>query len=192
TRVLMRALRRLRIPTLIFVNKTDRAGAHPGRALADIAERLAPGAVAMGSVSGAGTRECAFRPYGADGHAFTARLAQVPAGPDEALLAAYVQDEAALPYRRLRRDLARQARRGLVHPVFFGSAITGAGVADLATGITGLLPAGRGDATGPASGSVFKVERGPAGEKIAYVRMFSGALRVRDRLPGGRGGPGSN
>jgi ribosomal protection tetracycline resistance protein len=195
TRVLMRALRRLRIPTVIFVNKTDRAGAHPGRVLADIAERLTPAVVAMGSVCGAGTRGCAFRPYGADDNPFTARLAEVLAEHDEALLAAYVRDEAALPYRRLRRELARQAGRCLVHPVFFGSAITGAGVAELATGITGLLPAGRGDATGLASGTVFKVERGPAGEKIAYVRMFSGALRVRDRLPPGHRGPpppGSN
>ena len=30
TRVLMRALQRLRVPTLIFVNKTDRAGARAG------------------------------------------------------------------------------------------------------------------------------------------------------------------
>jgi ribosomal protection tetracycline resistance protein len=187
TRVLMRALRRLRIPTLIFVNKTDRAGADPGRVLADIAERLTPAVVAMGSVSGAGTRGCAFRPYGADDKAFTARLAEVLAEHDEALLAAYVADEAALPYRRLRRELARQARRSLVHPVFFGSAITGAGAAELAAGITGLLPAAQGDATGPVSGTVFKVERGPAGEKIAYVRMFSGPLRVRDRLPPGHG-----
>src|SRR5499433_2294852 len=188
TRVLMRALRRLRIPTLIFVNKTDRAGARPERVLADIADRLTPAVVAMGSVSGPGTRGCAFRPYGPDDKAFTARLAEVLAEHDEALLAAYVQDETALPYRRLRRELARQAGRCLVHPVFFGSAITGAGVAELTAGITALLPTARGNATGPASGTVFKVERGPAGEKIAYVRMFSGALRVRDRLPSVRGG----
>jgi len=187
-RVLMRALRRLRIPTLIFVNKTDRAGARPERVLADIADRLTPAVVAKGSVSGPGTRGCAFRPYGPDDKAFTARLAEVLAEHDEALLAAYVQDETALPYRRLRRELARQAGRCLVHPAFFGSAITGAGVAELTAGITALLPTARGDATGPASGTVFKVERGPAGEKIAYVRMFSGALRVRDRLPSGRGG----
>ena len=195
TRVLMRALRRLRIPTLIFVNKTDRAGARPERVLADIADRLTPAVVAMGSVSGPGTRGCAFRPYGPDDKAFTARLAEVLAEHDEALLAAYVQDETALPYRRLRRELARQAGRCLVHPVFFGSAITGAGVAELTAGITALLPTARGDATGPASGTVFKVERGPAGEKIAYVRMFSGALRVRDRLPSGheaRPAPGRN
>ena len=185
TRVLMRALRRLRIPTIIFVNKTDRAGAGPGRVLAEIAERLTPAVVAMGSVSGAGTRGCAFRPYGADDKAFTARLAEALAEHDEALLAAYVRDEAALPYRRLRRELARQARRCLVHPVFFGSAITGAGVAELTAGLTRFLPATHGDVAGPVSGTVFKVERGPAGEKIAYVRMFSGALHVRDRLPPG-------
>src|SRR5882724_13569586 len=37
TRVLMRTLRRLHIPTLIFVNKIDRAGAHAGRVLQSIA-----------------------------------------------------------------------------------------------------------------------------------------------------------
>ena len=36
--------------------------------------------------------------------------------------------------------------------------------------------------TARVSGTVFKVERGPAGEKIAYVRMFSGTVRTRDRL----------
>jgi ribosomal protection tetracycline resistance protein len=34
----------------------------------------------------------------------------------------------------------------------------------------------------PLSASVFKVERGPAGEKIAYTRMFAGTLRPRDRV----------
>ncbi len=157
TRVLMRALRRLRIPTVIFVNKTDRAGAHTGRVLAGIAERLTPAVVAMGSVTGLGTPGCEFRPYGADDAGFTARLAEVLAEHDEALLADYVADETGLSYPRLRRQLAAQARRCLVHPVFFGSAITGAGVAELTTGLTWLLPATRGDAAGPVSGTVFKV-----------------------------------
>src|SRR5438309_10766778 len=39
-RVLMRTLRRLGIPALIFVNKIDRGGAHAERALADIARKL--------------------------------------------------------------------------------------------------------------------------------------------------------
>jgi ribosomal protection tetracycline resistance protein len=53
-------------------------------------------------------------------------------------------------------------------------------------GIAELLPAAEGDAEGPVSGTVFKVERGSAGEKIAYVRVFSGTVRTRDRLRFGR------
>ena len=48
-------------------------------------------------------------------------------------------------------------------------------------GIAELLPAVGGDPDGPVSGSVFKIERGARGEKIAYVRMFSGT--VRDARP---------
>src|SRR6058998_2934381 len=54
TRVLMRALERLRIPTLMFVNKVDRMGADCGRVLNEISERLTPATVAMASVSGEG------------------------------------------------------------------------------------------------------------------------------------------
>ena len=53
-------------------------------------------------------------------------------------------------------------------------------------GLAELLPAGTGDAAGPVSGRVFKIERGPGGEKLAYVRMFSGTVRTRDRLRFGR------
>ena len=75
-----------------------------------------------------------------------------------------------------------------MHPVFFGSAITGAGVDSLMAGIAELLPAAAATPTARSSGSVFKIERGPAGEKIAYVRMFSGTVRTRDRLHFGRDG----
>src|SRR5476649_2318914 len=40
TRMLMRTLRRLHIPTLMFVNKIDRMGANPLATLGGIAERL--------------------------------------------------------------------------------------------------------------------------------------------------------
>ena len=73
-----------------------------------------------------------------------------------------------------------------MHPVFFGSAITGAGVESLMAGIAELLPAAEGRRRRPVSGTVFKIERGPAGEKIAYVRMFSGTVRARERLRFGR------
>ncbi|WP_329311213.1 translation factor GTPase family protein [Streptomyces sp. NBC_01262] len=190
TRVLMRALRRLRIPTLVFVNKIDRRGARYEDSLRGIAEKLAPAAIAMGTADGLGTSGARFTPYDRTDAGFTARLAELLADHDDALLAAYVEDDGAVPYDRLRAQLAAQTGRALVHPVYFGSAITGAGVDALTAGIRELLPAARGDADGPVSGTVFKVERGAAGEKIAYVRMFSGTVRTRDRVPFGQAGEG--
>ncbi|MFC7760306.1 hypothetical protein ACFQY4_21460 [Catellatospora bangladeshensis] len=74
--------------------------------------------------------------------------------------------------------------------MYFGSAVTGAGVPELMSAVTRLLPTAAGDPAALPSGSVFKVERGPAGEKVAYVRMFDGTVRVRDRLPFGEGRSG--
>jgi len=182
TRVLMRTLQRLHIPTLIFVNKIDRGGAQYERVLRDIAEKLTPAIIPMGSARDLGTRSPGFAPFGPADGAFTARLAELLAEHDDAFLAAYLDDEKAVSYSRLRGELAAQSRQALVHPVFFGSAITGAGVDALTAGIAELLPATEGDVDGPVSGTIFKVERGPAGEKIAYVRMFSGTVRTRDRL----------
>ena len=89
----------------------------------------------------------------------------------------------AVTYPRLRTELAAQTAHATVHPVFLGSAITGAGVDALMAGLVELLPAAEGDAAAPASGRVFKIERGAAGEKLAYVRMFAGIVHVRDRVP---------
>ena len=182
TRVLMRTLQRLRIPTLIFVNKIDRGGAQDEAVLQDISEKLTPAIIAMGSTRDLGTRPSDFTPYGAADSAFAARLADVLAERDEALLAAYVDDQRSVRYPQLRGELVVQTKQALVHPIFFGSAITGAGVDSLMAGIAELLPAAEGDVDGPVSGSVFKVDRGPSGERIAYVRMFSGTIRTRDRL----------
>jgi ribosomal protection tetracycline resistance protein len=186
TRVLMRTLQRLRIPTLIFVNKIDRAGAQYEPVLKSIADKLSSAIVPMGSTGGLGTRAATFTPYGpSDPYG---DLLEVLAENDDQLLQTFVENEKALSYDALHSLLAKQTKRALVHPVYFGSAITGAGTDALTEGIRELLPVADGNADGPPEGAVFKVERGPAGEKIAYVRMFSGTAHVRERLRFGRGG----
>jgi ribosomal protection tetracycline resistance protein len=187
TRVLWRAVQRLGVPALFFVNKIDRRGAARDRLLDDIAARLTPAIVPMGSVNGLGTRGAAFIQSGIQSGTGGSRLAEVLADHDDAVLAAYLDGTATMPAGWLRGKLAGQVRDCLVHPVYFGSAITGAGVDALRQGLAGLLPTADGDADGPVSGRVFKIERGAAGEKICYVRLFAGAISVRDRVRFGRG-----
>jgi ribosomal protection tetracycline resistance protein len=182
TRILMRSLERLRIPALLFVNKIDRVGARPDGVLDEISRRLNVAVVAMGRVEAAGSRDARFITSGEDEAGFAASLAELLAERDDGLLAAYMRDDAGVAYDRLRAVLAVQTRQAQVHPVFFGSAITGAGVEQLMAGIAELLPASAGDEDGPVSGRIFKIERGRNAEKIAYVRMFSGTVRIRDRL----------
>ncbi len=184
TRLLMRALQRLRIPTLVFVNKIDRAGAGDERVLRDISERLTTAIVPMGAPHELGTRAATFTLSSAEDPAFRERLGEVLAERDEGIMAAYVESD--MQSAELGDALAVQTKRAKVHPVFFGSAVTGAGVDSLMKGIAELLPASAGDPDGPVSGTVFKIERAPNGEKIAYVRMFSGTIHTRDRLQFGR------
>jgi ribosomal protection tetracycline resistance protein len=187
TRILMRSLQRLGIPALLFVNKVDRPGARPDGVLRDMARRLRITAFAMGRVTGAGTPGARVTASGAGDAGFATGLAELLAEHSDRLLARYVHNEAGIRYDQLRTELAVQARRGQVYPVFFGSAITGAGIAPLTAGIAELLPAPAGDPGGLLSGTIFKIERGRRAEKIAYVRMFSGTIRVRDRLQAGSG-----
>ena len=173
TPLLFRALQRLRVPTLIFVNKVDRAGADPDRVVAAMRRRLSSGVVPAASTDAA------------------SRIARIEtlAEHDEGVLAAYLDDDASLDDDRLRIALATQTRAILAYPVFFGSAALGIGIDDLLAGIEGLLgvvPADT-DPDDDVYGRVFKIERTPSGERVAYVRLFAGTLRPRQRVRVGGG-----
>jgi ribosomal protection tetracycline resistance protein len=181
TRILMRALQRLRVPTLLFVNKIDRAGADVDRVLDAIRTRLTPDILPMGVAAGLGSRAATFTAYRPDDADFRERETVALAEHDDALLTAYVEGRGRTP-EQLLAVAAAQTRAAVLHPVFAGSAATGAGVPELMAGIARFLPRAEGCSDGEPSGRVFKVERGTAGEKVAYVRMFAGAVRTRQRL----------
>ncbi|MFD7159592.1 GTP-binding protein [Kribbella sp. NPDC059898] len=189
TRILMRALQRLRVPTLLFVNKIDRVGADLDRVVAAVRTRLSPDVLVMGQVRQAGSRAAEFCVSRYDDPAFAERATTTLAEHDEPLLRGYV-DGAVVSAGRLRTAISAQTTAGLLHPVFAGSAATGAGVGDLMASLSTLLPTASGYAEDAVSARVFKVERGSGGEKVAYLRMLRGTVRPRQllELPGGRSG----
>jgi ribosomal protection tetracycline resistance protein len=178
SRRLMKTLRRLRVPTLVFVNKIDRLGARDAELVADVRRLLTPDVVPVDAVVDLGTRRARTVPAELD--------AELLADHDDAVLAALVADRRPSA-AELWTSLGGLTAGAVVHPLFFGSALSGEGVPRLLEGIRDLLPRAGGDPeAGEPSGTVFAIERGRAGEKTAYVRLREGTLRNRDKVLGGQ------
>jgi ribosomal protection tetracycline resistance protein len=180
TRVLMKILRTLRLPTLIFVNKIDRVGARGDELIADIVRLLTPHVAPLGLVRGIGTPAAEFIRHSHRDPAFQAALAAVLAEHDDALLADLVEDVTPST-ARLWAALQAQTAAALVYPLVLGCALSGAGVATLLDGIRQVLP----PAPAPEDrlrGRVFAIERLASGDKVAYIRSYGGQLRVRQRI----------
>ena len=155
TLVLMRALQRLRIPTLFFVNKTDRAGADVDRVVDELRARLGASPIALWAID----------------------LEQLAEHDDE-LLATYLDADEFDAVSAL----ADLTRRAVVQPVLHGSALTGEGVDALRAAIAQLLPTSSGDSEASLDAVVFKIDRGAKGERVAWMRLFSGTVHIRDRI----------
>jgi ribosomal protection tetracycline resistance protein len=182
TRVLMRALRRLEVPTLIFVNKIDRAGAAEEPILREIETRLTPSIAVMGSTTDLGMSSARFERWAEHDDAAWRRLAEVLAEHDDRILETLVTPDERLSVPDLIKQLAAQTRRSLISPVLFGSAITGAGLDALMAGIAGLLGEADGDPEDPLDAIAFKIGRGDRGDQFAYVRVRAGTMRLRERV----------
>lgn len=178
TVVLWRAIRRLGLPVLIFINKIDRAGADPQQVVDELRSRLAdPTEVGLVVLSRAdrvgvtGARVCTVD------EATDSNL-EVLADRDPRVL----QD--AVEHDRPDQVLAERSVRqlwadGAVAPVLMGSALTGAGVPELITLLGRFLV--RPPGSDVLSGVVFKIENDDH-SRVVWARIFSGALGVRDRL----------
>lgn len=183
TRVLMRSLKRMGLPTLIFVNKIDRMGARYDDLLGDIRHRIAPVIMPMERVTDLGTRNAAVvsRSFD-DDDTFRVEVGELLADRDDELLGRIVND--SMPTgREIRAVLEQQTVASFVHPVFFGSALSGAGISELIDGVRTLLqPRQASSGRECLHGTVFAIDRTSRGEKVAYLRLFSGRLIERQRV----------
>ncbi|OZM82458.1 translation factor GTPase family protein [Pseudonocardia sp. MH-G8] len=181
TRVLMRTLRAMRLPTLLFANKIDRAGARDDELLAEVRRTVAPHAIMMTRTRDLGTAAATVVAESLDEPEARARITEVLAETDDRVLARVV-DGPPLTAREVTAALVAGTATGRVQPLYSGSALSGAGVRTLVEGVVALVPPAPVPVGGPARGTVFAVERTPSGEKLVYLRLFAGEVAVRERL----------
>lgn len=181
------ALRKLAIPTLVFVNKMDRVGADPETLLLEIHKFLSPDIVPVQLPLG---REQEFTgaielledaPMDVAGNKARIRLFEHLAERDETLLESYLNGDAIslAQWRNCAVELAKSAK---LFPLVYGAAAKGIGIESLLDVMIHYLPLAGGDAEAPLSGIVFKIERDKSMGRMAYVRLYQGSLRNRDNV----------
>jgi ribosomal protection tetracycline resistance protein len=180
TRVLIRILERLGIPFVIFANKVDRVGAAYAETMDALRDALAGDAVTVTEPVDLGSRAAGTRRR--SGPEFVEELVDRLSAYDDVLLRQYVDGSRPVSESEALTALARQTEKGRMHPVVFGAALTGLGVEDVSEAIVRYLPPTASKCSDPLHASVFKIERGAAGHKLAYARLHAGTLTSRDHV----------
>ena len=181
TEVLWEALEKLGIPTLLFLNKLDRAGAEPRQLLQELAERFSPALVVMEGWESPQTRGCRVSPLDWEHGPLNDSLTELAVDWAPEAEACFLEDR-PVPVPVLREALKANIAAREAFPVYLGAAALGVGIRELLDGID-LLPQAARREDGPLSGLVYKVEHHKGMGKAAHVRLFSGAIANRDPLP---------
>ncbi|WP_195269762.1 TetM/TetW/TetO/TetS family tetracycline resistance ribosomal protection protein [Eubacterium sp. 1001713B170207_170306_E7] len=166
TETLWKLLRRYGVPTLVFINKTDREGA-------DV-----PGV--MKALERKCSSDCLlFTGHYEEGLMETA-LAEAVAERDEALLEVYL-DEGYQP-EVWQKALRRLFKETEIFPVFVGSALNDTGIEPFIKAMTELLHNEENPEEQPFSGQVYKILHDSAGSRLSFVKVTAGRLRVKDEV----------
>jgi len=161
-------LQELRLPRIIFINKTDKEGAEVQKIISDIKSSLSKKAVLLNSPN-------------------SEELVELVAETDDQLLEKYLS-EGKLTSEEITIGLRRAVIEAKVFPIISGSAATDAGIEELLKGINDYLASPeerpslevegqiKVSPDAPFSGFVFKSIFDPYVGQLSLLRIFSGKL----------------
>ena len=173
TRILFHALRKMNIPTVIFINKIDQAGVDLQSVVQSVRDKLSADIIIKQTVSL--SPEIVLE-ENTDIEAWDAVIEN-----NDKLLEKYIAGE-PISREKLVREEQRRVQDASLFPVYYGSAKKGLGIQPLTDAVTGLFqPIGE-QGSAALCGSVFKVEYTDCGQRRVYLRLYSGTLRLRDTV----------
>ena len=176
TRVLFHALRKMKIPTIIFINKIDQEGFVPAQTYQNIREKLTEDMMVMQEVH-------LFSELTLSDVADFEKWDAVIAGNDD-LLEKYLSG-APLTLRELQEEIKRRVQQGTFFPVYHGSAKENIGTKELLDVITDIFSSKTDNCQSELCGYVFKVVALPNGrpcENRIIEKEFS-LLKEKAGLP---------
>ena len=173
TRVLFHALQKMKIPTIIFVNKIDQEGIDLQSVYQNIREKLSGDVMVMQDVSL--TPEVSLTDI-----EDIEKWDSVVAGNDE-LLEKYIAGE-PLKIQDLQREKCRRIQNGSLFPIYHGSAKNNIGTEKLIEVIAETFVPETENSQSKLCGYVFKIEYTDQKKRLSYLRLYHGTLHLRDTL----------
>lgn len=190
TEVIWNALSEMNIPTLIFINKIDRAGADINIVLEQIKSRMTKKSVPIQYVIGQGEKEPAVIGFTDEldkvlHESIIKKLredmCEILAEDNENLLEKIVNDK-RITTLEIEEALGNSAADGKVFPIMFGAALKGVGIDFVLDAVNKYLPSPHIEGDSEPTGIAFKIHHGMHGGRAVHVRLYEGSVRVRGMI----------
>ena len=157
TETLWKLLKQYRIPVFLFVNKMDQNGTDAKKLLKELRAKLSGSCIQFGEAE--------------DSEEFLENVAMA----EEQVLESYLEHGTID-----REEISRLIGERKLFPCYFGSALKNAGVEELLGGLERYTE----EKTYPDvfGAKVYKIARDPQGNRLTYLKVTGGVLKVRDLI----------
>ncbi|MBR3765439.1 MAG: TetM/TetW/TetO/TetS family tetracycline resistance ribosomal protection protein [Clostridia bacterium] len=169
TETVWQLLKQYGVPVFVFLNKLDRAGADPERVIREMKNRL--------------SHDLLDLRYFQTNSRFSDEEAEAIAERDEKLLERLFSD--GLDENMWLSSLSEQVAARQAFPVMAGVALEGQGIPEFLSVLSRLTYTDR-KSDDVFSARCYQVRHDPAGQRIAFLKLLSGTLHVKDMLPDGQ------
>jgi len=178
TETIFTGLKERQIPTIIFINKTDRIGADSELVINEIKKELSDKLVVLQSVQNESTNNIKLiNRWSANNQ--SEDIIENIANVDEFILEKYI-DGQTIAFETLNQHLSTAICECKLYPVLLGSAKNSIGVNELLDAVIQYLPASKGDENKTLSALVYSIDHDKTMGKIANVKVFNGQINNRE------------
>ena len=169
TETVWQLLKEYKVPVFVFLNKLDRIGADPERVIQQMKNRLAADILDL--------REYQYHSR------FSEAEIEAIAERDEALLEQLF--DGGFDENRWISSLCTQVRERRCFPVMAGVTLEGRGIEEFLRILSVLSPVDH-DSDGVFTAQCYQVRHDAQGQRICFLKVLSGCLKVKDELPDGQ------
>ena len=178
TETLWSALQNLRIPTIIFINKIDRAGADVELVIREVKKDLTDKLAVLYDVTNEAHNNAEIISVWSNERK-SELVVEAIANVDETILEKYL-DEQEISFTELDGSLINAVHQCKLFPVLLGSAKKGIGVKELLDAVINYMPGVNADESKPLSALVYGITHDKTMGQVAHVKVYNGSIKNRE------------